>query len=464
MAERESVYVWSTTAAGNGSIDPSINFAEGQLPGTVNNSNRSVLAASARFIRDINGTILTSGSANAYVATTSETWSAHSSGHMLGFKANFTNTAAATLAVTNADGSALGSKAIRGPGDVALTAGQLVASGIYDVRYDASANAAVGAWVLLNPTVPAAGLVKTPTIPGGRLTLTSAVPVTTADVSGATNVHYTPAGNDYVDVYDGSNWVPYQFTEMTLPLDSDSTHTGYHASAKAFHVAVFTSGGALRLGTGVAWNTATSTGSGAGTAQTEVYEGRLVNAVSVAMRFGTGSASTATISARQARIVGGIYTSNTGTVDDTAIKRYVSNLHNSAERYLCAPASSTLWTLTTSTEYSQAANSTANQWDYFHVIDGRAVTAFVLANSNGVNSTKGFYVPGIGVDTTTVNGANGGFSPGNSDSTLYAPSFALYRGHPGIGLHSIKWIEKALVSNRAVAGTSQYAISGNTMN
>src|SRR5690349_1177494 len=108
MTERESPYLWSTTALTNGAADPSINYQEGQLPSTLNNSCRSKMAADARFLGDNNGTLTTTGSANAYLLTINETWAAHATGHLISFKANFSNTGAATLNVTNADAAALG--------------------------------------------------------------------------------------------------------------------------------------------------------------------------------------------------------------------------------------------------------------------------------------------------------------------------------------------------------------------
>lgn len=151
MAEQESVYLWSTTALTNGAIDPAINFAEGQLPGTVNNSTRATMAALARYIKDTNGSLTTAGSANAYTLTINGRQTPLATGHILKFKASFSSTGAATLAVTNADAVALGAKAIRGPGDVALVGGQMISGGVYIVRYDTAANSAAGAWILLNP-------------------------------------------------------------------------------------------------------------------------------------------------------------------------------------------------------------------------------------------------------------------------------------------------------------------------
>lgn len=160
MAERESVRLWDTTAANNDDIDPAVNFAEGQLPGTLNNSNRAAMAAVARDFKDRNGSLTSTGSANAYALTINNTWTALATGQQVSFKANFANTGAATITVTNADAASLGSKAIRVIsvlGDSALSAGQIIANGHYNLRYDAAANSAAGAWILLNPSFTGAG-------------------------------------------------------------------------------------------------------------------------------------------------------------------------------------------------------------------------------------------------------------------------------------------------------------------
>lgn len=183
MAEQESVYLWSTTALTNASIDPAINWAEGQLPSTVNNSARELMTAIARFVKDIDGSLTTAGSANAYTLTINGRQTPLATGHRLSFKANFANTSAATLAVTNADAIALGTKAIRGPGDIALVANQITSGGVYDVRYDTAANSAAGAWILINPagvagvrSISAAGLATG----GGDLSADRTITVTAA--------------------------------------------------------------------------------------------------------------------------------------------------------------------------------------------------------------------------------------------------------------------------------------------
>lgn len=162
----ENVFGWSTTALTNGSVDSSINFQEGQLPSTVNNSARSVMAAIARYVKD-NGALTTTGSANAYLLTVNGTYAALATGLRLAFKASFANSGAATLAVTA--GAALTAKALRkytGSGDSALASGNIIQDAHYLVEYDAAANSAAGAWIVLNPTlvgadVTGAALTKT---------------------------------------------------------------------------------------------------------------------------------------------------------------------------------------------------------------------------------------------------------------------------------------------------------------
>src|SRR6266567_6117904 len=126
---------WSITAANNSTSDPGINWAEGQLPSTVNNSARGMMAAVAKWRDDTNGTIATTGSANAYVLATNAGYTALATGLTVGFKANFSNTGAATLNVDT-----LGAKSLRlfsASGDVALAANNIMNNGHYVARYDA---------------------------------------------------------------------------------------------------------------------------------------------------------------------------------------------------------------------------------------------------------------------------------------------------------------------------------------
>ncbi len=263
MAERESIGLWSTTAATNSSVDPSINFAENQLPGTLNNSNRAEMAAHARLKKDNDGSLTTTGSANAYLLTVNATWTAYANGQTLSFKANFANTSTATLNVTNADGSALGAKAIRALGDVALGANAIISGGRYIVQYDTAANSAAGAWIIVSSGTSLngqTGAVKIPSICGLRLTLVTGTPVMNSDQSSISTVYATPAywAGNYVPLWDGSDLVPTSFGEVSQTT-TDTTKSPAACVANAIYdIYAWNDGGTKRISRSDYWKRAST--------------------------------------------------------------------------------------------------------------------------------------------------------------------------------------------------------------
>lgn len=161
----ETVFVWSPTASSNANADSGIGWAEGMLPGGVNNSARAMMAALAKMRDDQGGKLVTTGSSNAYVLTTASGVPALADGVKLAFIASFSNTGSATLNVDT-----LGAKAIRKGADAALVSGDIVQNAAYVVVYDASANSAAGAWLLLNPALPTPGLTPETFVLSGDIT------------------------------------------------------------------------------------------------------------------------------------------------------------------------------------------------------------------------------------------------------------------------------------------------------
>lgn len=146
----ENPFFWDITAANNDDADPAVPWPEGMLPGSVNNSARAMMAGIARYIADTNGSIATTGAANAYNITSKSAHATYTNGIMISGRANFTNTGAATLNL-----NAYGAKNIRvfgTAGEIAVAAGQIQSGGTYNFRYDAAADSAAGAFILLNPT------------------------------------------------------------------------------------------------------------------------------------------------------------------------------------------------------------------------------------------------------------------------------------------------------------------------
>ena len=146
-----TIFDWSLTASSNGNADSAINWQEGQLPSSVNDSARQMMTRVAQLLKDVGGTVAAGGTANAITVTSNSPIASYTTGQTIGFKASATNTGAATLSV-----NAVGAKAIRknvAAVDTALTGGEILSGGIYVLVYDAALNAAAGGWLLTNPSL-----------------------------------------------------------------------------------------------------------------------------------------------------------------------------------------------------------------------------------------------------------------------------------------------------------------------
>lgn len=135
----------STTAASN------TDFRGTSILGTntVNNIDsmlQNLASMLARFYDDVGATGSVGGTADAITLTSGSTFQSLANGNVVWFKAASNNTGAATINV-----DALGVKAIRRQGDSALQSGDIIANGVYGLRYDTAYNGAAGAWILLNP-------------------------------------------------------------------------------------------------------------------------------------------------------------------------------------------------------------------------------------------------------------------------------------------------------------------------
>lgn len=130
---------WSTTASSNSTADASVNWAEGQLPSSVNDSARAMMASVAKWRDDLSGATSTAGTSTAYTLTTNQTV-ALSAGMVIGFYPHTNNGATCTIAV---DG--LTAKPLRSAPNTELVAGALVAGTPYQATYFTSNS---GEWIL----------------------------------------------------------------------------------------------------------------------------------------------------------------------------------------------------------------------------------------------------------------------------------------------------------------------------
>lgn len=126
-----SFFKWSTTAASNATADGSINWSEGQAPSTLNDSARAMMAAAAKFRKDISG-VTTAGTSTAFTIASNQVFDtlAHLDGNLITMIPHATSGAAPTL---NVDG--LGAKAINKSMGVAIATSALVLGTPYILLY-----------------------------------------------------------------------------------------------------------------------------------------------------------------------------------------------------------------------------------------------------------------------------------------------------------------------------------------
>lgn len=129
-----NVAAWSVTAASNNSAAPN-GAPEGMAPSGVNDVIRENMAATAKWYTGLDASLTSTGSANAYVLSTGSSHAALADIGLVIFKANFTNSAAATIAI---DG--LSATAIEICGD-ALVGGEVVSGSVCALVYNATGTA-----------------------------------------------------------------------------------------------------------------------------------------------------------------------------------------------------------------------------------------------------------------------------------------------------------------------------------
>lgn len=259
--------------------------------------------AAAQFIQNTITSV--GGSGTAYTGNLANATSLASIANVpLLFVPNTGGTGAATLTLTGT--STFSATPIRkntGSGLSPLANGDLVAGQPYVIAFDATNTT----FDILSGIPSGAGI----GLPQGYVTpcqLTSGTPATgctagvlmpTGDVSAATTLYYEPAFGATVPIYNGTAFINFQFSELTLTVPSS------RLANTIYDVLIFSNSGVVTPCISVAWTTSTAgsgnRGSGAGTAQISQVNGIWTNAVAV-----TGcvnGASSFNISANQGTVV-----------------------------------------------------------------------------------------------------------------------------------------------------------------
>ncbi len=276
--------------------------------------------------------------------------------------------------------------------------------------------------------------------PGGRLTLTTAVPVTTADVLAATTIYYTPYKHNQIQIYSGTAWVAYTFAELSQTLSSTVNAPASAAVAtKGFDIFIGLVSAAPAMFRGPEWTSATGRGTGAGTTELELYEGRYVNKVDIV-------GLTNTCVARKCRYVGSFGTTAASQIEDSGEKRLVWSMYNRVDRLLRRVDSGIDYTYNGTFTPRQARADAANQVEFVLGLNENIVEAQVRAEFIWPGPAVNWVMAWLSLDS--VGSPAGSASAGLSDSVQLVPhatqlqvAGSMWRGFAGLGRHQLIWVE-----------------------
>jgi hypothetical protein len=301
-----------------------------------------------------------------------------------------------------------------------------------------------------NWTIKSDGFLRRPSgvvLPQGYLTPTSGTPVITGDVSAATSIYYTPFVGNLCPIYDGTRFVPREFTEQTITLVSQ------HTASNIFDFFSFMDGSTFRVGTGPAW-TDSSSGAGDRTASALTrISGILVNNAQVTARNGT---STYTVDANKGTYLGSMLMD--GTNGQVSFHRTwgqnrkwgLWNMYNRRPILLKAGDSTSSWSYNST--FRAANNSTSNKLTVFcgvaeEMTEVKFKQNVTITNiNNGTNASARI---GIGWNSTssssgTYSMGGGGIGSGSQSlSELFLTLDALHINPPMLGIVDVTALESA---------------------
>lgn len=423
----ENVYDWSVTATNNANADSLIDWQEGQARASVNNSARSMLAAHAKALRLMNGSINTGGTGNAQTFVSGVGYTTIPNRFRVLLRISNTNSASATL---NMDG--IGARIIKDQFGDELAGRELLEGAFAEFVYD-SVNTH---WVLLHSVSTSDGVVS----PGGRLTLTNGVPVMTTSVSGAAGIYYTPYKHSYVPLFNGS---VFSMTNIGTQLSVSTSDTANNPSgiggSEVNDWFIFMDGnGVLRLCHGPDWTNATTRS--AGTALQRMQGVWLNNAAITNGPDALRGTYVGTTWSNAAQRIDWIYGANGSP--PTAGALHLWNYYNRVRVLSEVGDSSDMWTYQSGTVREAEGNNT-----YRHsFVSGMAEDAFIVDYRTLAKAATGTEaIIGIGYDATSAFIG----SIGRVSALTPTPVSASY-GTTAIGHHFVAALERASDTDAAV--------------
>lgn len=282
--------------------------------------------------------------------------------------------------------------------------------------------------------------------PGGRLSASSSVPVTTSDILGVANINYVPYANNVIELYDGTRWVPRTFVATSQAMSDTTKSPAAAAISSNYDVFGWDDAGTFRISRGPVWTSDTARGSGAGTTQLELFEGRYVNAVAIT----NGPA------ARRGLYLGTIRTSSSAAlVYDGERVRFCWNNYNRVPRSLRRLEATASWNYTTATDRAANGQTTLNRVEVVRGLDEDTVSAHLLMVASNTAAGTTVLVT-FGLDSASTRSSLATFASSQTPVAGYrTPLQARFEGMPGLGFHHLTWIEFS-----QAAGTTTWLSGG----
>lgn len=246
--------------------------------------------------------------------------------------------------------------------------------------------------------------------PQGRLTLTSNTPVMTAEANAQTNIYYTPYRGNLIPIYNGTEFINYPFSQLTLNLN-----TTFHPTSKVFDVYASLQSGVPTL-SAMYWggNTARSgSAGGAGgssNAQISQLDGIWINNAAISSNNSYNGSTSYAIPANEGTYLGTFYTTAAGQTQwnakpnaaagGTANIMGIWNAYNRVHVDSISRDSTTSW-INNSTSWNEADLSAANRVSWVDGLGQTSVKAsysvLAAASANGDGA-----VIGVNMNSTTA--------------------------------------------------------------
>jgi hypothetical protein len=270
-------------------------------------------------------------------------------------------------------------------------------------------------------------MMGTPGLVQGRLTVVSGAPYTTL-ASGAgvrSTLFFTPDKGNIITLWDGTQWVGYPFSELSIAISGLLANKNYDVYASA-------SAGAPVLRMGSAW--ASDTG------RQNSLDGGIVTASGVKVRTRSGG-----LANPGELYLGTIRTIASNATQDDPQKRFVWNYYNRHRKHARGFDPVVSWVVN-STTWRQANNSASTQAEILVGVEEEPVEAQVQAS---------IQVP-VGSDAQIGISSNLTTEPDTFSSVPYtsvanyaAVNAELILAGTAQGYHKIMWLERTVTAGAA---------------